>query len=307
MDKINYEEGDWFAVPLGEDYWVAGIAARASRDGSVFGFFFGPKTKGIPSLPGLVGLRPADAVFEAMFGYLGLVTGSWVVIGAQPNFKREDWPMPVFVHHDDLRDLYSHRWYEEDRLDMIREEYSPRGVVLEGPTDGLFGHGAVEIRLRQLLREVPGEAVSAGLDGAGDRGMEGLLDGFAGEKGAENRRTPRGNSPEERRRLSSGDHLDDMVLGLIDARGGLGEPRRVIHFLYAADERAARSLALVVAEAGWRVVRVEESAVGGSWLVEVDRESVVIVGDEVEESREFFEAAATQVGGAVYDGWEVVM
>ncbi|MDR1441734.1 MAG: hypothetical protein LBJ02_04995 [Bifidobacteriaceae bacterium] len=59
--------------------------------------------------------------------------------------------MPVFVSHDEIRDLYWKRWYDEDTLEWGREEWMPRGVVLEGPSSGLMGSEFVQRRLNRLL------------------------------------------------------------------------------------------------------------------------------------------------------------
>jgi hypothetical protein len=105
----------------------------------------------VPVLDDLVGLKPEDAVLVGRFGDLGLIKDRWRVVGPQPGFRRVDWPMPVFVSHDEIRDLYWKRWYDEDTLEWGREEWMPRGVVLEGPSSGLMGSEFVQRRLNRLL------------------------------------------------------------------------------------------------------------------------------------------------------------
>lgn len=41
--KLNYKEGDWFAVPLGGAGYALGLVARVGRRGVTFGYFFGPR------------------------------------------------------------------------------------------------------------------------------------------------------------------------------------------------------------------------------------------------------------------------
>ena len=41
MPKASYREGDWFAVPLRDGGYAAGLIARANPKGVLLGYFFG--------------------------------------------------------------------------------------------------------------------------------------------------------------------------------------------------------------------------------------------------------------------------
>jgi hypothetical protein len=47
--KINYREGDWFAVPLRDGGYAVGLVARMDNRGGVLGYFFGPRRDDVPS------------------------------------------------------------------------------------------------------------------------------------------------------------------------------------------------------------------------------------------------------------------
>lgn len=81
--------------------------------------------------------------------------------------------------------------------------------------------------------------------------------------------------------------------------------RHWVHYLYFADEAAARAAAEVVQAAGWYLQEVSESAAGGpEWVVIAEKYSAVTSPEAVREARLFFEAVAQQWPGGNYDGWE---
>jgi len=62
MKRLSYREGTWFAVPLKDGGYAAGVVARVGRRGVLFGYFFGPRRPAAPSLSDLEGLTPNNAV-----------------------------------------------------------------------------------------------------------------------------------------------------------------------------------------------------------------------------------------------------
>jgi len=68
---------------------------------------------------------------------------------------------------------------------------------------------------------------------------------------------------------------DDQVLAEIAKHSNLDEPRHWIHYLYVADESAARSAAEVVECAGWLLRAVEVAADGNGWVVIAEQTNVV--------------------------------
>jgi hypothetical protein len=102
----------------------------------------------------------------------------------------------------------------------------------------------------------------------------------------------------------TGHPLDDRLLAEIAKRSDLENPRHWIHFLYVADEEAARSAAELVESAGWDLQRVDVASDGGGWVVIAERHNAVTSPEAVAEARQFFERIAASTPGGDYDGWE---
>jgi hypothetical protein len=152
MVKMNYREGDWFAVPLRDDGFAVGVVARANPKAALLGYFFGPRLSEVPTLEEVGDLRPADAVLVAKFGHLGLTGGTWPVIGRIENWDRTAWPMPVFVRYEELSGRSFKVFYDDDDPNkLIREEQVSPGKAEQGPKDGLMGAGFAEKVLTTLL------------------------------------------------------------------------------------------------------------------------------------------------------------
>jgi hypothetical protein len=88
--KRPYREGDWFAIPLGDGRFAAGIVTHGTRK-AIFGSFFGPARDAVPSIEDVVVLRPGDAIWSGRFSDRAIVQQRWPVIGAQPTFVRSEW------------------------------------------------------------------------------------------------------------------------------------------------------------------------------------------------------------------------
>lgn len=86
---MSYRVGDWFAVPLREAGFGAGLIARAHHDGVLLGYFFGPKRDDVPLLADLDSLTPNEAVTVRRFGHLALTRGSWPNLGQAAGWKPE--------------------------------------------------------------------------------------------------------------------------------------------------------------------------------------------------------------------------
>jgi len=98
---------------------------------------------------------------------------------------------------------------------------------------------------------------------------------------------------------------DDQLLAQLSQMSDLTAPRHWVHYLYFADEAAARGAAAVVAAAGWELQNVAESAAGGpEWVVIAERHGAVTSPEAVREARRFFDGIARQWAGGDYDGWE---
>jgi hypothetical protein len=151
--KVNYREGDWFAVPLREGGFAVGVVARANPGGVLLGYFFGPHRSEVPSLNQLEDLQPGDAVLVRKLGDLGLMQKKWPVLGQLDGWDRREWPMPVFVRYEQLTGRSFKVFYDDnDPNKVIREEQVPPGDAEQGPKDGLMGAGFAEKALTTLLR-----------------------------------------------------------------------------------------------------------------------------------------------------------
>jgi hypothetical protein len=151
MKKLPYEDGTWFAVPLRNGGYGTGVVARHSQDGVVLIYLFGPKRSKPAELGDVERLSKAHAVRVCMAGDLGLMEGSWPIIGKGRLWAREDWPMPKFLRKDELGGAAWLVTYADDNPNhVIREErVSPDMAGFE--RDALSGAGAVEIVMTQLL------------------------------------------------------------------------------------------------------------------------------------------------------------
>jgi hypothetical protein len=89
--KRPYREGDWFAVPLGDGRFAAGIVTHGTRN-AVRGSFFGPAHDATPSLGDFSELLPHDALFSERFWDRAIVEQRWPLIGHRAGFVRSHWP-----------------------------------------------------------------------------------------------------------------------------------------------------------------------------------------------------------------------
>jgi immunity protein 26 of polymorphic toxin system len=86
-----YREGDWFAVPLRDNAYGVGLAARVDGKGGVLGYFFGPRRTELPDLSELAALSAGDSVLVRQFGDLSLLKREWPVIRAAARME----PQPL--------------------------------------------------------------------------------------------------------------------------------------------------------------------------------------------------------------------
>lgn len=150
--KTRYGEGDWFSVPLRSGGFGIGLIARASSSGILLGYFFGVKTSELPTKDDCVGLSSTDASLVARFGDLGLKRGVWLLIGRDTDWDREKWPVPVFIRYEQLSGRTFHVFYDDvDPQLLIGEQQVPPGSLEQGPSNDLFGAGAVEKALTKIL------------------------------------------------------------------------------------------------------------------------------------------------------------
>lgn len=144
-------EGLWFAVPLEGKGFAVGVIARKKSplNAGLFGYFFGRVWKEVPCLDDVRALRPEEAILRARLGDLYLAEGRWPRLGIDPEWKREEWPMPLFVTDVTGTDRFRITEYsEEDPNVTVTSEYVDYSPELEGmERDSLYGAGALEYEL----------------------------------------------------------------------------------------------------------------------------------------------------------------
>lgn len=144
--------GEWLAVPLRDGKWAPGLVARVGRRGVLFGYFFGPATREIPSLRETTDLRPDGAALVGMFGDLGIREGTWAILGRSESWDPANWPFPQFVRTDSLSGQVTLiKYSESDLVTSIRENRVDKAGSVGKPQDGLMGEGYVRERLARLL------------------------------------------------------------------------------------------------------------------------------------------------------------
>lgn len=151
-------EGTWFAVPLDTGGYGVGVVARTARKGPFLGYFFGPRRAAVPTIEAVASLRAEDAVFVARVGDLLLIRGMWPVIRADPSWRREPWPMPVFLREDLLVEnrVFIVEYAEDDPGVEVRERSLVGSAPVGAIRDGSFGAGLAATRLTEAIaaREV---------------------------------------------------------------------------------------------------------------------------------------------------------
>jgi Immunity protein 26 len=154
MPEPTYREGDWFAVPLRGGGFAAGIIARAMprKEGVLLGYFFGPRRDRVPTLDELSALSASDAAFVERFGDLGILDGTWPLVGHADKWDRDAWPTPAFGRLEELTGRAFKVIYDDaDPNRVIREERIDPSELASMPKDGLSGAGAVERILTRVL------------------------------------------------------------------------------------------------------------------------------------------------------------
>jgi hypothetical protein len=138
-------------VPLRKGGFSIGVVARCDKRGTILGYFFGPKRLRPPGQEEITRLDPHSAVFIGLLGDLGFLKGEWKVHGSIQNWNRKKWPLPRFLRKHSLIDLTELITYSDETLQEIASTSTDAKNADRYPEDGLFGYGAVEIRLTKLL------------------------------------------------------------------------------------------------------------------------------------------------------------
>jgi len=91
--KRPYGEGDWFAVPLGDGRFAAGIVTHGTRK-AICGSFFGPAAESLAGLrlAAMGAGAAASAVWSGRFSDRALVQLRWPLLQRHAAFVRGEWP-----------------------------------------------------------------------------------------------------------------------------------------------------------------------------------------------------------------------
>lgn len=152
MKTLPYREGSWFAVPLRTGGYALGVVARMRPGGRIIlAYLFATKYKEVPRMDAVKGLHPGDAIRRLRVGDLGLINGEWRVVGESEGWRRDHWPMPLFVRRDDLsKRAWRESYSDSDPSKRTAEEAVPFDVA-DLEDSALRGYGSVELLLTKLL------------------------------------------------------------------------------------------------------------------------------------------------------------
>jgi hypothetical protein len=103
MARRNYDEGQWFLIPVPEKYLAdapdhrfgAGLVARGKRGAIVFIYVFGPWERE-PEPERLASLQPGGELLLELMSDRWLRDGTFKLLALAAEFSRERWPMPEF-------------------------------------------------------------------------------------------------------------------------------------------------------------------------------------------------------------------
>lgn len=151
---LPYKEGDFFAVPLNTGGYGIGIAVCLDAKGGVVGRFFDGIHETPPPLIDLIELTEDDSVHVEHFHHLGLIDGSWIVIGQHPTWDSYDWPIPKFGWFQPFEVKPGGRAYEME-LDESLKTVRQKEVSIEHfetlPYENVSGSTATELILTTVL------------------------------------------------------------------------------------------------------------------------------------------------------------
>ena len=155
-NRVDYEEGHWFAVPLRTSGYAPGIIVRGGpRFKGGLGYFFAVRSDQPPNGLDIAHLTADQAIFITWFGDRGIIEGRWPLILTDRPFTREEWPVPRFGRVD----MFDPEWgriteySQEDngRALHIAETRVPVTDIAGLPEEGTASAGYVEVKLAILI------------------------------------------------------------------------------------------------------------------------------------------------------------
>ena len=166
MSRVNYQEGQFFVLPLARSTCAVGLLARMPPRGGVsLGYFFGPRRLEPPTDGAYYdALRAEHAVFVCRFRDAPLYRGQWPLLQLRAQFRRGDWPIPAFHRYDGgttlapgVSDVTDWRVeYGEDNLIVPERETPATQPDLQLVDDYAFDASTLTVEVgRRLMLEAP--------------------------------------------------------------------------------------------------------------------------------------------------------
>jgi hypothetical protein len=148
----QYQEGDWFLVPLGAQGSAVGLIARRPKRGTLFvGLFFGPTRRTPPEQAELDRLKVGDAVLACRAKDSPLHRGLWRVIGRCSRWRHKDWPIPPFVRKEGLSGRAIRIEYGADSLTTPARETEATATDMSLPEDIVYDESRIVETLVRIL------------------------------------------------------------------------------------------------------------------------------------------------------------
>lgn len=81
--KLDYREGDRFAIPLRDAGYGTGLIARMQPryEGVLLGYFVDPRSAEVPRIAELCDVTRVEAATVRLFGHLHVRQGRWPILG----------------------------------------------------------------------------------------------------------------------------------------------------------------------------------------------------------------------------------
>ncbi len=154
--KRGYEEGSLFVIPMQKEGFVLGLVARTPPRGGgiVLAYFFGQQYSSLPNVDSAKDLSSSDAVRVLLVGDLALIRGEWKVIGKLIDWKRSQWPIPLFVRRDNLTHKAWLVEYSDTNPNEVLTEKQVSYQVTGYEADGVYGYRAAEAALLRSLNKM---------------------------------------------------------------------------------------------------------------------------------------------------------
>lgn len=144
--NINYKEGDLIIFSLPRGGFAIGVIARTSRDGIILVYFANKKFENIPTLKEIY-VSDLEFYFAWRTGDLALLEGKWKVIGEYKGFRRENWPIPLYIRKDPLSKKAWEVKYNDLNISIIESETPTNYKRTDLDAEGVAGYRFVEKKL----------------------------------------------------------------------------------------------------------------------------------------------------------------